>query len=220
MPPTPKAVNSRSLDDIYASLDGASPPSEKKGSKKSFSPYGSKPKSAATSPDTNLPSTSFKASPTPPTDDSQDQRIKKSFSPYGQKPKSADTPKVDPSSFSFGAPAPNPSSSQSQASPASTSSFSFGGELSAGEKTMSSSNQSLSPDLPVETPPESAKPQTYGTTSAPKSFVATGFSSIGSSKFGPDDKANSNVVDQDRLKELENARKRAMDIIRDDQQEE
>ncbi len=79
--------------------------------KKSFSPYGSKP---LVSPEETKPNSSTFAAPSTSTATATPKNgVKKSFSPYGRKPKARaeNLPKVDPSSFSFGAP---PKSSLSQ----------------------------------------------------------------------------------------------------------
>ena len=118
------------MNDPNASLQPS--PFAEQVSKKSFSPYGSKPSVSAQ--DTEPNSSSFAAAPfsstatTSPPNGIPQNGIKKSFSPYGRKPKGRDEnpPKVDPSSFSFGAPPSQPSPSQDPNDPTRNSSSSFG----------------------------------------------------------------------------------------------
>jgi len=145
----------------------------------------------------------------------QGKEVKKSFSPYGQKPKQNDDnlPNADPLSFSFGSGPFKQSSPQNPAK--NTSSFSFGSGK-ASTNPSPSTNGSVFPDEPGNLTPVSNDRQTYGTTSPPKPFAATGFPRM--KNIDPDQKDA--IIQRGRMKDLERARNRAMRLIRDDQKEE
>jgi len=111
------------FNDPNASLQPS--PFAEQGSKKSFSPYESKPSVSAQETQPN--SSSFAGPSTSAATATPKNGVKKSFSPYGRKPKGRDEnlPKVDPSSFSFGAP-PKSSPSQDPNNSARNGSFSPG----------------------------------------------------------------------------------------------
>jgi len=158
------------------------------------------------------------------------QSSKKSFSPYGMntntKPRSApssfsvfstlpqsttlsnDQPKMDASSFSFGS--QDQSRNTAPTTRAVSSSFSFG-EPFVSTNLPQSTNQSVSPKIAGEAP--EAPGQRYGTTSTPKLFATSAYSQTGG-KVGRDERENASI-ERDRLKDIAKARKRAMDLIRD-----
>jgi len=158
------------------------------------------------------------------------QSSKKSFSPYGMntntKPRSApssfsvfstlpqsttlsnDQPKMDASSFSFGS--QDQSRNTAPTTRAVSSSFSFG-EPFVSTNLPQSTNQSVSPKIAGEAP--EAPGQRYGTTFTPKLFATSAYSQTGG-KVGRDERENASI-ERDRLKDIAKARKRAMDLIRD-----
>ena len=218
VPPTSSNTSDRptNINDPKSSFgtSSASPSLSEQGGKKSFSPYGTK--SAVSAPNTNLKKTSFEASSASTATTLQGKEVKKSFSPYGQKPKQNDEnpPKADPSSFSFGSGPFKQSSPQNPAK--NTSSFSFGSGK-ASTNPSPSTDGSILPDDPGNLTPVSNDRQSYGTTSPPKPFAATGFPRTGKN-VEPDQKDA--IIQRGRLKDLERARNRAMRVIRDDQKEE
>ena len=154
-----------------------------------ISPYGSEP--LVSPKNTNPTGNSFAAPPTSSTTTLQNRGVKKSYSPYGRKPpkRAENVPNVDPSSFSFGAPPPKSSSSQASIDPTRTSSFSFGPNDDSASTNFS----------PNDVTTVSSNRQNYGEASAPTPFAATG--------FPPSEE------------DLESAKNRAMQAIRDDEQQ-
>jgi hypothetical protein len=165
-------------------------------SKKSFSPYGMKAKPKAASSSFSVYSTppqSTISSNDPP---SRDQASSKSYGSYGTYAPS----RAASSSFSFGAP---PASSLGNPSSAST------------NLPQSTTNQPVPPKM-AGNPPVAPSNQSYGTTSAPKPFAASAYSQNGG-KDSRDERENASM-ERNRLKDLEKARKRAMDLIRDQEE--
>lgn len=203
-------------------------------SKKSYSPFGgTKPVSnsmfrdsqptrsgfpSSTTPgiptDVNPPIVSGRTSSVPPS--SPEEQSKKSFSPYGTK-------------LPLATKNTNPVDTASGSSLSSTSTISNGQEVKKsfspyGRKPKQSADNAPKTDpssfsfgAPSSTPPNQGNSQGYGTTSAPKPFAATGFPPKGNS-ISPNEEENG-TMQRDRLNDLEIARKRAMDQVRDEQKE-
>ena len=165
-------------------------------SKKSFSPYGMKTKPKAPSSSFSVYSTPSQNTISSNDSPSQDQASSKSYGSFGTNA----PPRAAPSSFSFGAP---PASSLGNPSSVST------------NLPQSTINQPVPPKI-ADNPPVAPSNQSYGTTSAPKPFAASAYSQNGG-KDGRDERENV-IMERDRLKDLEKARKRAMDVIRDEEE--
>ena len=176
---------------------GITPGSSAQGSKNSISTYGSKQVISAPKPESaSLGSTSTSALSTV-----QGQGIKKSYSPFGRKPKQGanNPPKVDPSSFSFGAPPSQPSLQQNSASPESITSFSRepGETSSAGMTSSPSTNVSVF---------QGGSDESNKMESVSQPFAATGFP-LRDKKFDGGQKGENSGIERDRMTDSENATK-------------